>query len=42
MTNTIGIENNEKNEENNSIENKINFEVDIKNLIRERPVKIIS
>ena len=42
MTNTIGIENNEKNEENNSIENKINFEVDIKNLIKERPVKIIS
>ena len=42
VTNTIGIENNEKSEENNSINNKVKFEVDIKSLIREKPVKIIG
>ena len=41
MTNTIGIENNEKAEEKNSI-NNIRYTVDIKSLIKERPVKIIS
>ena len=42
VTNTIGIENNEKTEENTIINTNLKFMNDLQNNIKEKPVKIVS